>query len=214
MDENTEEIQWVMRFQKGDEEAFSWLFETYYPQAFRMAWLISGNYADSEDIVQETFAACYCHKTDLRNPNGFRSWFYKILTRAAWKQSRKQKRETPEELIFQICDEHETNREPQPLEVVIQKQQDARIYRAIADLPIKQRAVVVLYYFNEISTREIAQILGCMEGTVKSRLHTARKKLKMVLSEADEECEKETVKRFDGERKKAGMERGMICHEK
>ena len=57
------------------------------------------------------------------------------------------------------------------------------LYEAIAGLPVKQRTAVVLYYYNDMSTREIAGVMGCMEGTVKSRLHTARQKLKAVLAE-------------------------------
>ena len=55
------------------------------------------------------------------------------------------------------------------------------ITQAVRKLPVKQRTVVVLYYYQEYQISEIAQIVGCLEGTVKSRLHTARKKLKSVL---------------------------------
>ena len=57
----------------------------------------------------------------------------------------------------------------------------------VRDLDVKQRTVIVLYYFNQFSTKEISRIMGCMEGTVKSRLYTARKNLKERLERSGQE---------------------------
>lgn len=184
--QKAEMLQQIIRFQQGDADAFSWIFETYYSEAFRMAWLISGNYADSEDIVQETFTACYYHREQLKNPESFKSWFYKILTRAAWKQCKKQRKETPCEEIQQ-GEEKSDFGSLEPLENFLRREQDNRIYRAVLALPIKQRTVIVLYYFNELSVREIAKVLQSLEGTVKSRLHNGRKNLKELLKDEDME---------------------------
>ena len=69
------------------------------------------------------------------------------------------------------------------LDEVLAHSRDDELYRAIRNLPVKQRTAVVLYYFNQMSTREIAGIMGCLEGTVKSRLYTARANLKQELME-------------------------------
>ncbi len=69
------------------------------------------------------------------------------------------------------------------LEEVLARSRDEALYRAIEALPVKQRTAVVLYYFNQMSTKEIAEVTGCLEGTVKSRLYTARGNLKAVLAE-------------------------------
>ncbi len=68
-----------------------------------------------------------------------------------------------------------------PLESVLEAETAKEIQAAIIHLDIKYRTVVLLYYYNELSTREIAHITGTMEGTVKSRLHKARKLLKDLL---------------------------------
>ena len=68
------------------------------------------------------------------------------------------------------------------LEEVMMRSQEKELYKAIRNLPVKQRTVVVFYYFNQMSTKEIAGIMGCMEGTVKSRLYTARTNLKRELT--------------------------------
>ena len=60
------------------------------------------------------------------------------------------------------------------------------LHEAIEKLDIKQKTVIVLYYFNELTVKEIANIMGCFEGTVKSRLYSARRKLKNNLGKIDE----------------------------
>ena len=64
----------------GDMDAFGELMKLYEKPALRAAWLISGNAADSEDIVQETFTICYLNRKKLRDPAAFKTWFYRILT--------------------------------------------------------------------------------------------------------------------------------------
>ena len=72
----------VRRMINGDMDAFGELMEKYERPALRAAWLISGNAADSEDIVQETFTACYLNRKKLRDPAAFKTWFYRILRSA------------------------------------------------------------------------------------------------------------------------------------
>ena len=74
------------------------------------------------------------------------------------------------------------------MEDLIKKQEQTELIRAIGALPIKQRTTVILFYFNGFPTGEIASITGCFEGTVKSRLFSARKKLKKLLENSREFC--------------------------
>ena len=82
-----EEAELVRKMISGDKDAFAGLMEIYQKQALRAAYLISGNYADSEDIVQETFTSCYINRKQIRDPEAFKGWFYKTLSRTAWKES-------------------------------------------------------------------------------------------------------------------------------
>ena len=76
-----EEAELVRKMISGDKDAFAGLMEIYQKQALRAAYLISGNYADSEDIVQETFTSCYINRKQIRDPEAFKGWFYKTLSR-------------------------------------------------------------------------------------------------------------------------------------
>lgn len=169
----------VRRMIEDDSQAFDRIMEFYYPKILSMAYLISGNYADSQDIVQETFVICWMSRGKIRDPEHFSKWLYRILTREAWRFCRKRRREQPVEEVF-------GNREPEgasALEEMLDRSRDQALYTAVMGLPVKQRTAVALYYFNQMSTKEIAEITGCLEGTVKSRLHTARSNLKAALAE-------------------------------
>ena len=146
-----EEAELVRKMISGDKDAFAGLMEIYQKQALRAAYLISGNYADSEDIVQETFTSCYINRKQIRDPEAFKGWFYKTLSRTAWRVCRKARREQPAE-----------------------------------EVPVKQRTVIILYYYNEMTIKEIAASCGCLEGTVKSRLFHGKARLKEALTKQDQ----------------------------
>lgn len=177
MKEKRGDEQLVRRMIADDREAFDLLMESYYPRTLRMAYLISGSYADSEDIVQETFVQVYLNRRQIREPQYFERWLYKTLTREAWRVCRRNKKEQPVEEVFG----ENTPSGASVSEEVMKNARDKELYEAIGRLPAKQRTAVVLYYFNGMTTREIASVMGCLEGTVKSRLYTARNQLKQVL---------------------------------
>ena len=168
----------------GSTEALEKCIEIYYPKALRLAYLISGNFADSQDIAQEAFTACYFNRKKINQPQFFDKYLYKTVSRTAWKICRKNRLEQPVEYAL---DENIPDG-ISPLEDLIKKQEQTELIRAIGALPIKQRTTVILFYFNGFSTGEIASITGCFEGTVKSRLFSARKKLKKLLENSREFC--------------------------
>lgn len=191
-----EEIELISLLQKGDLDAFDRIFEKYKDNAVRTAYLITGNQSICEDIVQEAFIQCYKHVGSLKDPNGFRAWFYKILTRLAWKYGKAASREIATDDLSEKADE--TNIQIS-IEQHLQFETNRILHLEIAQLEPKLKNVIILYYFNGLSTKEIAAAEGCLEGTVKSRLHTARQKLKKSLESLDcqeTECGKNAKCRF------------------
>lgn len=170
---------------KGDRNAFDQIYERYQNRILRMAYLIVGNLADSEDIAQETFIKCYLHCSELKDNTGFKSWLFQILTRTAWNYGKKKARELPDDEIEKSL-EHSDG--ITVLDHVLESEQTAEICRAVRTLDIKHRLVIVYYYYNQMATREIAKACSCLEGTVKSRLFTARRLLKNVLKEKEQEA--------------------------
>ena len=128
--------------------------------------------------MQETFVQCCLHIKELKDPTTFKAWFYKILTRTAWKFAKKEKNAVPVENIFETIESIEEDSEKVYLQKILsQKEEREKLMNAINSLDIKQRITIILYYYNEMSVSEIAKATGSMEGTVKSRLFFARKKL-------------------------------------
>lgn len=179
-----DEIKLVLRLKDGNKDAFDQLYEKYKNILLRMAYLVSGNIADAEDIVQDTFVKCYLHIGELHKPEGFKPWLFQIMYRTAYRQGKKRSREIPDEDIVIKADASSDG--ITSLDHVIQTEMEKMINNAVWALDFKHRAVVVMFYYNEMSAKEIAKVLSCTEGTVKSRLFTARKRLKGTLGYLEE----------------------------
>lgn len=167
-----DESKLVQRLKDGDSQAFDALYEKYKNILLRMAYLVIGSIDDAEDIVQETFVKCFLHIGELKKNEGFRSWLFQILYRTAYRWKKKSRREIPDEDIGIQADATDG---VTSLDRIIQTENEMQINRAVQSLDIKHRMVVVLFYYNDMHTKEIAKVLGCTESTVKSRLFTARK---------------------------------------
>lgn len=172
------EKELIKKIQSGDMNAFTKIFEIYKDQALKYSYLIIGNKFTSEDIVQEAFIKCYVNAKKLKNVELFKPWFFKILTRTAWKYADREKRTLPIENIFEKADNESIN---ESINIYMKNQESETLHAEIENLDLKQKTVIVLFYFNGLSIKEIAKIMGCFEGTVKSRLNSARKKLKLSL---------------------------------
>lgn len=168
----------IKQIQNGDMKAFEQLFNYYKNTALRTAYLITGNLYTSEDVVQETFVQCYLKINSLRSSESFKSWFYRILTRNAWNYSKKDKKITPIQDIYEKADNQSINKS---IGDYLKNEEYKVIHSEIEKLDIKLKTTIVLFYFNDLSIKEIAKTLGCMEGTVKSRLHKGRTVLKKSL---------------------------------
>lgn len=170
----------VRLFQDGHVQAFDELYERYKTVALRSAFLLTGNFCDSENVLQETFLKCYQHLPGLKKAERFKPWFFRILTRTAWDYCRKSSRECPMGYVFEAYQAELPGAESS-LDILAAAEERRELAAAIDKLPLKQKTVVVLYYYNEMSVQEIAGICGTLPGTVKSRLHAARRKLQEIL---------------------------------
>lgn len=186
----------IVHMTEGDEAAFDELYHSYSGKLYRMAYFITGNRSDSEDILQETFVKCFLHRKELKQPERFESWLYQILVRTAWRSEkrRKGKREISFDGILDneedtgMSERIQRDDKAEPLEQVLKAEMSSELWKAVNRLGMKHRTVVLLYYYNDLSTKEIAAMTGTLEGTVKSRLHKARLLLReQLLAETDQE---------------------------
>lgn len=160
----------IEKLKNGDMSAFDELYNAYAHKAIRTAYLLTNDKFMAEDIVQEAFIQSFKNIGSLKNNSAFKPWFFKTLTRLAYKEIKKNSA-TPVENIFEKCDSSHFDN----------YFKDSILYDYIYKLSFKHKNVLILYYYNDMSIKEIALTIGCYEGTVKSRLNTARKKLKSLL---------------------------------
>lgn len=183
-----EDSKLVEDFINGNPEqkniAFDRLFDKYYTQALKAAYLITGNTGDSENIVQDSFITCYQKLAKLKDPAKFKYWFFRIVTHNAWRYCNKRKQEQPVEKVF---DDLAVSDDKSAFEILAEKEAATEMKKAVNQLPVKQKTIIILYYYNGFSVKDIAKIMRCPQGTVKSGLYNSRKKLKELISESGKE---------------------------
>ena len=189
------EAELIIKMQEGDFRAFEEIFHIYKKKAVGTAYLITGNQFTSEDVVQEAFILCYMKIKNLKNPELFKPWFFKIVTRLSWKYSNLYKKVTPVENIFEQAEVNSGDTDKSSLKA-FEKEEYEELYRSINMLDEKSRTTVILFYFNDFSVKEISEIMGCFQGTVKSRLFNSRRKLKRFLNDFSKESENDEILRY------------------
>jgi RNA polymerase sigma-70 factor (ECF subfamily) len=144
--------------------------------SFRVAYSVLRNREDAEETTQEAFARAYRNFAKLRDRSRFRAWLVRITWRLAIDKQRAAKRRSLREQIHL-----ETSEKTACVESAISHELAKRVWRAVDGLPEKLRSVTILAGIEEYNTREVAELLGLPEGTVKSRLHEARQRLRKEL---------------------------------
>jgi RNA polymerase sigma-70 factor (ECF subfamily) len=159
---------------EGDQKAFETLIDRYQRPIFNLALRFAASREDAEDIVQTVFVKVY-EKLNTYDPkHKFFSWLYKIAVNESINHLNRRKNLEP----FQedLHSGHQTQDEPQQDHELTKK-----IDSALLELKPDYRIVVVLNHFQDLTYREIGQILDIHENKVKSRLFSARRKLRSIL---------------------------------
>ncbi|SCX96705.1 RNA polymerase sigma factor [Butyrivibrio sp. INlla14] len=169
----------------GNKKAFEEFYDKYYLCLYRSAYFLVGNKMDAEDILQDTFITAWNHIGELRSVNSLKTWLYRIMIRKAYRSGERKSKEVPDEYVQDKTDTTMLERGVSS-DFTQDISQKNELQQALQMLDIKHREVIVLFYYEEMSISEIAKTLGCFEGTVKSRLSTARRKLRIILQSNDD----------------------------
>lgn len=166
----------------GDEHAIETLVRQYETGVYRLALSITNDEADAHEITQETFITALRSLRSYQEKSNFKSWLYTIAVNLS--RGRLRKRKILDRLrttltgILRI----ERQKSPSPEDEAIQNEKEEAIWNSLDKLDERHRTVMVLRYFHELSVTEIAEILSISEGTVHSRLHNARERLRSALA--------------------------------
>lgn len=179
----------ILKLKKStNDKTFRILFETFYPQAYQTAYLISRDEHLAKDATQEAFIKAFSSLHQLREPEKFRTWLMSIVSNQTIDILKKHKKLLPVEDMEKVIPltGHKYS-EASPIEEMFGQQETKKfLLGQVSALPLCYRQVVVLKYFCDFKDREIAGELGIKEGTVKSRLNRARLILKRKITSVKE----------------------------
>lgn len=169
----------VVRAREGDHDAFSALAAASIAQLDAVARLILRDNAAADDAVQDALIEAWRGIRGLRDPDQFEAWLRRLLVRACYDRSRRERRRRVVEIQFL------SNAEPAVPDAQGSLAVHDQLDRGLRRLPIDQRAALVLTYYLELPLAESAQILGVPVGTLKSRVHRSLDALRAIV-DADE----------------------------
>lgn len=166
----------VERFRQGDRAAFDTLVRRHQRGVWRMVRRYVRSDADAFDITQQVFVRAFRGLASFRGTASVRSWLYRIAINCALSWLRDHKREQPAEI-----DEHALVEAPVAPGRIADGEESKRLRAAIAQLPPKQKLVLELRVFDDLSFKEVAELADCSENTAKVNFHYAVKRLRDIL---------------------------------
>lgn len=185
-------METTFNLSEREQNRFNELMEGTYRKVYNMAFRLSGNRSDAEDLTQEAFFRAYRSFSEFEGDRPFENWIFRIVTRLFLDMLRTRRRrvksvsyDTPlsnsvgdENLYFEMPD-HGSNPEQQVLEGSFSEE----LQRALNALTAEQRLLITLADVEGVAYKEIAEILGKPVGTIRSRLHRTHKAIRARLEQ-------------------------------
>ena len=184
------DLEIVKRCQVGDKEAFQELVKRFQKNVFALLYQLAPEWRDLNDLSQEVFIRVYRGIHNLRNPKIFRSWLNQIVLNLFYDELRKRPRRIKTVSMDQSYEDDSGESEfykeikdskLKPDEIISNLETRDAIKSAMSQLPEQFRTAIVLRELQGLQYEEIAELLGCALGTVKSRIWRARERLQVIL---------------------------------
>ena len=167
----------IAKAKAGDRHAFGQLVEMYQAQILALAYDLMGNYDDASDLAQDAFIRAFRSLKSFEERARFSTWLYRITVNLAMDVHRKRKRRPTSSFEDHFRDGTPPEKTPNLIETPSESLEQDEIHNiltgALEQLTENQRTATVLKYFHHRSCKEIADIMGCAEGTVRIHLHRA-----------------------------------------
>jgi len=165
---------------KGKKSAWVALVKRYEKGLYNYALRMVNNQADAMDLMQDTFVAVFKNLQTFRGDSPFKGWLFKV---AHYRCLEFYRRKRPMSSIDDVPEQEDEENSLCPEQELFSKQQSSELVNAMQSLPIKQKLVVELKFFQQCTFEDIAQQLGISTNTAKSQLYTGLEKLKVKLNE-------------------------------
>lgn len=174
--EKADDHDLVVQLQAGSLDALGALYDHHRTMVYRTALVISGDHDAASDLLQDVFLRLYRFADRIDPMRPLEPWLYRMTANLTYTWVKRNRRwlSPLEDFADWLVGSHENS----PPEAAEKRDDWDRVQKAVSKLPLPQRIVVVLYYLNDLSLQEIADILDVPVGTVKSRLHYGRQTLR------------------------------------
>jgi RNA polymerase sigma-70 factor (ECF subfamily) len=170
----------------GNQVAFKEVFYMYRTYAYNLIYKITGPYGDHEDLLQEVFFQIYLSLKTFHGDSSFKTWFHRVVIHVCtrrWRYQKAEKRISSKNTVnLESVENSVTSPEMGSLKHLELKD---LVEQSLEELDYKLRIPLVLNIYGEMDLAEIASIMGIPEGTVKSRLFTARKQMREFLDDLE-----------------------------
>lgn len=180
------EFELIQGLRNGDEAAFTYLVDTYKDRVFNTAIGIVQNAEDAEDVAQEVFIQVFRSIQNFKAESKLSTWIYRITTTRALDLLRSRKSKKRFGIIQRLFGE---GNEPEmeipdfnhPGVALDRKENAARLFKAIGQLPENQKIAFTLHKLEDLSYQEVSEVMGTSVAAVESLLHRAKQNLKKIL---------------------------------
>ncbi|GAH84149.1 unnamed protein product [marine sediment metagenome] len=170
----------MLRYQAGDAAALEELVERYHGPLLYFVRRMVGDSRGAEDVLQDTWVAVVRNLRKLRNPDAFSAWLYRIARNKVYQRLRKRDRVLP------LSQEVEATSAPEETGD-FSADDAARVHECLERLRPEHREVLVLRFLEQMSYQDIATVVGCALGTVRSRIHYAKRALRREMKGIDDD---------------------------
>ncbi|HET7616723.1 MAG TPA: RNA polymerase sigma factor SigW [Bacillales bacterium] len=177
----------IVRVKKGDQQAFGELIELYQNKVYQICLRLIGNRQEAEDLAQEAFLRAYLNIDSYHIDKKFSSWLFRIATNLTIDRLRKKKPDYYLDAEISGTDgvtmyaQLASNQEL-PEDQVVGLELQEKVQHEVMQLPPKYRSAIVLKYMEDLSLKEIGEILNIPVATVKTRIHRGREALRKRLN--------------------------------
>ncbi len=182
MDAECSDAELILEAQSGNRAAFEALYQKHQRPVYRTALAILGDAQAAEEVLQDCFLRVHKHLGRLNGDPSISPWLHRVAVNLCYSRLRRSYLSRPSISIESLAGLLLASSAPSPEESSYQNEVQAAIQKGIATLCLSQRTVIVLHYLQGFSLEEIAYILDCPVGTVKSRLFHARRMLSRQLA--------------------------------
>ena len=194
-DEKKRDAELIERFKSGEASAFDQLVRLYASKAYQIAYGLLSDRLDAEEVVQDSFLKAHKNLEKFRGDSSFATWFYRIITNLSRNRYHWNRRRGAGVNISMSNGENDDVNDKSEMQVADKKlnpsvllqrmEKESALTYAVRSLPENLREVIILRHTEEMSYAEMAKMLGCELGTVKSRLARAREALKKIFNDGE-----------------------------